>query len=66
VILGVAALVLLTGIASAILRGPVAPAEATETAGKMVGGRAMDAIGVTVRAPEETGEGPSAEPPPGA
>jgi MFS family permease len=48
VILGVAAFVLVAGVASVVLRGPVAPGEAVETAGRMVDGRAMDAIGVTV------------------
>jgi MFS family permease len=57
VILAIAAVVLVAGIASVLLRGPVAPAEAAETAGRMVGGRAMDAIGVTVRAPD----GPDAD-----
>jgi MFS family permease len=56
VILGVAALVLVAGIASVVLRGGVAPAEAAETAGRMVGGRAMDAIGVTVRPADEDSE----------
>jgi MFS family permease len=46
VILGVAALVFVTGAASVGLRGPVAPKEATEKAGRMVGGRPMDSIGV--------------------
>ena len=63
VILGVAAFVLVAGVASVVLRGPVAPGEAVETAGRMVGGRAMDAIGVTVSpadrdGPERAQEGP--------
>jgi MFS family permease len=49
VILAIAGLVLVAGLASVVLRGPVAPIEAGETAGRMVGGTAMDAIGVTVR-----------------
>ena len=53
VILFVAGGILIAGIVSVVLRGPLAPAEADETAGTMVSGQAVDAIGVTVRHRED-------------
>jgi len=66
VILSVAGLILVSGAVSAVSRGPVAPAEEFETAGTMVAGRPVDAIGVAVRhrdEPDRPAAGEPAEPP---
>lgn len=49
VILFVAAAILASGVLSIVTRGPLRPAEALATAGGMVEGQAVDAIGVAVR-----------------
>ncbi|MEO7663499.1 MAG: MFS transporter [Candidatus Limnocylindrales bacterium] len=76
VILTVAVLILLSGIVSHLVRGPLAPAEEHANAGTIVPGTAMDPIGVARRAerrgrpeaerPSTTSPLPTAEPEPNA
>ena len=53
VILVVAAGIFLSGVASIVRRGPLAPAETRATAGMMVPGTAVDPIGIAMRTEDE-------------
>jgi MFS-type transporter involved in bile tolerance (Atg22 family) len=55
VILLVALAILIAGIVSIVTRGPLRPGESMATAGDMVGGEAVDPIGVAVRTDRRPG-----------
>ncbi|MCI0582236.1 MAG: MFS transporter [Chloroflexi bacterium] len=62
VILVIAAGILLSGVASIVRRGPLAPAESRATAGMMVPGTAVDPIGVAMRTDDDRHAPPPDDP----
>jgi MFS family permease len=62
VILVVAAGIFLSGVASIVRRGPLAPAETRATAGMMVPGTAVDPIGIVMRTDDDLHLSPPDDP----
>jgi hypothetical protein len=61
VIFTVAVLVLISGVVSIVLRGPLLPGDAANTAERMVEGTAVDSFGVAMRSRAEDVDEPAGD-----